>query len=322
MPAPTEWPPWTCPTHGVELLDQGDALVCQEDHAYPRMRGIPRFVPAANYAAAFGEQWLRYRLTQLDSHSGTTISEDRVRRCLGEELWATLADAEVLECGCGAGRFTEVLLARGARVTSVDLSAAVEANRENFPESEAHRVAQADIGALPFPEHGFDLVFCLGVVQHTPDPEATIQALYERVQPGGWLVFDHYSRKLAWRLGLAPLFRAVLKRLPAAKRMRATEWLVDLLLPLHRRAGRLGPLLTRVSPVYSYYTALPQLDDAAQREWALLDTHDALTDWYKHFRSEAQIQAVLSRLGLERIWCARGGNGVEARGRRPVSLRA
>jgi len=223
----------------------------------------------------------------------------------------------VLECGCGAGRFTEVLLSQGARVTSVDLSDAVDANQETFPQDEQHRVAQADLLRLPFEPRQFDVVFCLGVVQHTPSPEQTIATLYEQVRPGGFLVFDHYRHRLRWWLSTGPLWRAVLRRLPPERGLRITERLVTLLFPLHRRAGPAGILLRRVSPVQTYYHAFPELSHESQYEWALLDTHDALTDWYKHFRTPRQIESLLEELGLERIRVTEAGNGVEARGRRP-----
>jgi SAM-dependent methyltransferase len=309
-------PPWACPVDG-DLVQGTSDLRCPSAHVFPVCAGIPRFATSVGYSDAFGAQWLRFRRTQLDSVTGVTISADRTRRCLGETLWKDLAGRQVLECGCGAGRFTEVLLDRGASVTSVDVSAAVEANQDNFPQDDRHRVAQADIFALPFRPQSFDVVFCLGVVQHTPDPEDAIAALYEQVRPGGWLVVDHYSRRLQWWLSTAPLFRAVLKRLPDDRGLAATERLVDLLLPLHRRAGRGGPVLRRLSPVQAYYGKLP-LSDEAQREWAVLDTHDALRDWHKHFRTRAQIDDVLRGLGLEAVWCVESGNGVEARGRRPV----
>jgi len=279
---------------------------------------IPRFVSGSGYAAAFGLQWRRYRETQLDSYTGTTISRDRARRCLGEALWSSLGRLRVLEVGCGAGRFTEVLLDRGAFVASVDLSDAVDANSENFPPSETHRVAQADVMRLPFAPREFDIVFCLGVVQHTPDPEAAIGTLFDHVRPGGTLVFDHYATPLSWRLSTAPLARAVLRRLEPTKALRITERLVDLLLPVHRAAGRFGPIVTRLSPVYAYYHVLPQLPERLQREWALLDTHDALTDRYKHFRTPERLDAALRALGADVDRCERSGNGVEVRARRPA----
>jgi SAM-dependent methyltransferase len=313
----THWPPYVCPEDGRELNVEPGALMCSVGHSFAVIGDIPRFVAGSTYADSFGVQWNYYGLTQLDSHSRASISRDRLRRCLGEELWSSLPCREVLECGCGAGRFTEILLDQGGLVTSVDLSRAVEANATNFPPDGRHRVAQADLLALPFRPRSFDVVVCLGVIQHTPSSEETIEALHEQVRPGGWLVLDHYSAGPVRRLGLASLLRPVFRRLPPGRALRACEALVDATLPLHRRAGRFAPLARRLTGVTSYYDRLPQLPDSAQREWAVLDTHDALTDWYKHARSSEQIRAILTRLGLEEIWVAEDGNGVEARGRRP-----
>jgi len=112
----------------------------------------------------------------------------------------------------------------------------------------------------------------------------------------------------------------VLRRLPPERGLEWTERLVNALFPLHRAVlqSRIAQmLLSRISPVLSYYHALP-LNDELQREWSLLDTHDSLTDWYKHVRTKGQIRRVLERLGAEEIRCEYGGNGVEARCRRPV----
>src|SRR5204862_6595676 len=91
-------------------------------------------------------------------------------------------------------------------------------------------------------------------------------------------------------------------------------------LPLHQLVANshLRSVVYRLSPVLTHYRTYPALNDELQRQWALLDTHDSLTDYFKHFRTRAQIQRLLERLGLEKIWSAYGGNGVEARGRRPA----
>lgn len=309
-------PPLECPTHHCALEPVASGLVCARGEFYPAPGGVPRFVPPSSYADAFGLQWKRYRRTQLDSYSGTTITAARTRRSLGAGLWERLRGKQVLECGCGAGRFTEVLLGRGANVTSVDLSVAVEANAENFPPSPSHRIVQADIVRLPFAPRQFDVVFCLGVIQHTPDPVRTIRSLAQQVRPGGWLVIDHNTHSLSWATKTAPLFRAVLKRLPPETGLRCTEALVRWLLPVHRsvrRAALAQALLSRVSPVLSYYRALPELDDELQREWALLDTHDSLTAWYRHHLGKRAIRQILEDAGLTSVWCEKGGNGVEAR---------
>ncbi len=316
----SRWPMWHCPVHQEALLQRQGILQCPAGDTFPMRDGIPRFVSGSGYAAAFGLQWKKYRRTQLDSYSHTTISEDRVRRCLGEELWRELAGKQVLECGCGAGRFTEVLLARGALVTSLDLSEAVDANMENCPASDSHRGAQADILRLPFAPRQFDVVLCLGVIQHTPNPEETIMRLAEQVRPGGWLVLDHYTHSLSYYTKSSLLLRPFLKRLSPAQGLKWTERLVKLFQPAHKKVRRIHAaqiILSRLSPILTYYHALPELDNELHREWSLLDTHDSLTDWFKHFRTRKQIHRALHHCGLKNIWCEYGGNGVEARGRRP-----
>jgi SAM-dependent methyltransferase len=284
---------------------------------FPIVRDIPRFVESASYAELFGEQWKRFRLTQLDSYTGFPLTRDRMRRCFGEPLWNSLAGRQVLECGCGAGRFTEVLLAQRAVVTSIDLSSAVDANVESFPVGPNHRIAQADILQLPFAPRQFDVVLCLGVIQHTPNPEQTIAALAEHVRPGGALVIDHYTFGIGRVLSTKPFVRAVLRRKSAERARQKVESMVDRWLPVHRRlrdSRVMWSLLCRISPITNFYKTYPFLPEKLQREWALLDTHDSLTDWFKHLRSREQIRQVLEGLGFGDIWCEYGGNGVEARG--------
>jgi SAM-dependent methyltransferase len=314
------YPAWHCPVHKTLLQVANDELKCVSGHSFRVVGGIPRFVGDRTYADAFGLQWNRYRLTQLDSYRHTDHSARRARRCIGEELWKALAGKHMLEAGCGAGRFTEVLLAQGALVTSLDLSNAVEANAHNCPVGATHRVGQADILALPFSPRGFDLVFCLGVIQHTPNPETTIAKLFEQVKPGGTLVLDHYCHSLSAYTKTAPFVRMWLRRQSPEKGLIWTERLVRWFFPLHRavRHSRLGhKLVSRISPLLTYFHVSPDLSDEMQYELALLDTHDSLTDFYKHRRTRGQIRRLLEQLGAQKIWCEYGGNGVEARAKRP-----
>jgi SAM-dependent methyltransferase len=316
----SQWPDFCCPIHREHLEMNGDSLCCRGGERFALRQGIPRFVDKKSYADAFGAQWKRYRLTQLDSFTGVPITEERLRRCLGEQLWASLAFKHVLECGCGAGRFTELLLRQGALVTSIDLSEAVEANQQNFPQSGTHRIAQADILQLPFKPGQFDVVLCLGVVQHTPRPEATIAAISKQLKAGGTLVIDHYTYCISEFAKSAAVLRPIFKRLPPAVGLRLTERIVSSLIPFHKKVRHLRlaqMLLSRFSPVLCYYQTYPQLSDELQYQWALVDTHDSLTCWYRRFRTRAQIQRVMRSLGLVEIDCWWGGNGVEARGKYP-----
>jgi 2-polyprenyl-3-methyl-5-hydroxy-6-metoxy-1,4-benzoquinol methylase len=314
----SSWPAWACPVHGLELESSADAFQCPNGEAYPIRQSIPRFVDSQSYTAGFGAQWNRFRVTQLDSYTGTRLSEQRLRRCLSEAVWTSLAGRQVLECGCGAGRFTEILVREGAFVTAVDMSEAVTANHDNV-QSERHRVLQADLMRLPFAPRQYDVVMCLGVLQHTPDTLLALQRLWEHVRPGGHLVVDHYAWNWRRYTTAAPLFRAWMKRLPPPAALRWNERLVRFFLPLHLRArSRVAKLLLgRVTPVVYYGDIYPELTPEQQYEWSLLDTHDGLTDCYKRLLTKAQFEKMLTTLGGGELWCAPGGNGIEARLRRP-----
>jgi len=284
------------------------------------VRGIPRFVPSDGYAAAFGWQWKRFQRSQLDSYSGTTISRDRLTRCLGGHL-DIVRGKSVLEAGCGAGRFTEILLDAGARVVATDLSSAVEPSYANHGSDRDYFVCQADVRDLPVTPRSFDIVICLGVIQHTPDPEQTIAALAGYVKPGGLLAIDHYARNYPATWSRRAI-RTMLLRLPPERAARVALGIARALLPVHRVLwhrrrgfGRLRRYLARVSPVVDYYDAYPELRPDLLVEWALLDTHDTLTDRYKHLRDPEEIRAILEALGLANVEVASAGNGVEARAR-------
>jgi SAM-dependent methyltransferase len=307
------------PISASTLSLEGEELRTLKGASYPVVRGIPRFVGAENYASAFGDQWNRFPKTQLDSHTGLTISETRLARCMRGRL-ADLQGKHVLEAGSGAGRFTEVLLKYGAYVDSFDYSNAVEANAANNGASDRLTLAQADIRHPPFPPASYDYVICLGVIQHTPDPEESIRSLWAMVKPGGCLVIDHYRRKV--RNFLPPpfgvggmLYRQYFLRLPKDRQFDAVKKIFDFWFPWvwrFRESRILQLVLSRLTPIVNYYPHFGLRDREMYYEWMLLDTHDAMTDVYKHRRTPASIRRTLEKLGACNIIVATGGNGVEA----------
>src|SRR5829696_2778855 len=121
------------PATGAPLHAEGEFLKDSTGTTFPIINGIPRFVSSENYAAAFGLEWSVHKDTQLDRLSGVPITRERLERCLGSRV-ERLKGLCVLEAGCGAGRFTELMVSSGARVHAIDLSIAVEANRANIGE--------------------------------------------------------------------------------------------------------------------------------------------------------------------------------------------
>ena len=303
---------------------QDDGLAAKDGSVYPIVNGIPRFVSSENYAAEFGEQWNRFPRTQLDSQSGVTVSESRLTRCMQGEL-PSITGKRVLEAGSGAGRFTEVLLKYGAQLHSFDYSSAVDANASNNGENDRLSLAQADIRRIPFVRSSYDYVVCLGVLQHTPDPEESVRTLWEMVRPGGALVIDHYRWTLRWMLpppirDCVGIYRWLVLRLPQPSRFAFVKRLTDYWFPLHwrfRDSFFAQRVLRRFSPVIFHYPGIRLKDCQAHYEWSLLDTHDSTTDVYKHMRTPRQIEQLLGSLGALDIVVKTGGNGVEAFCRKP-----
>ncbi|REJ82307.1 MAG: class I SAM-dependent methyltransferase [Bacteroidetes bacterium] len=303
------------PNTGEKLISQNGHLVSPGGESFEIVNEIPRFTPSDNYASAFGLQWNTFTRTQLDSETGLDHSLVRIERCLGDKI-ETLRNKTILELGCGAGRFTEHLVGSGAIVHAVDLSNAVEANKKNIGNASNYVVAQASVYNLPFPDNSFDIVFCLGVIQHTPSPEKTIEALWKKVKPGGILMIDHYKWRLSYYFNLKPLWRHVLKSMKASKSQKIVNSVVKFFFPLHWKTRNIKPLwwlLHRISPLIEYTREYPQLDYGTHYQLSRLDTYDSLTDYYKHLRSKSQIQNILRKLGAENIWLNEDGNGIEAR---------
>lgn len=334
----------TCPTHlGTPLRTTKELLTadgvpwadgelrCLRGCRFGVRGGIPRFVSQINYASSFGVQWNKYPRTELDSYTGKSYSRERLERCLGAPL-ESLAGKSVLECGSGAGRFTELLIQHCEALTCLDLSAAVDANLLNCRRLGSYLIMQGDINASPLPRQFFDVVVCLGVIQHTSSPERTIGNLARHVRPGGLLVIDHYTRDrgspgrnlLSYfdYVDMVYPIRGVLRRMEPERAIRLTKLLTAACDPIRKRTSKflmIDRIARRLLPTACYYKKFPGLDPKIVYEMNELDTCDWLTDYYKFFRSPVQIRTALESLGLEVQSCGLGGNGVEARARVPVT---
>lgn len=113
-----------------------------------------------------------------------------------------LVSARVLDVGCGGGILCEALARQGATVTGIDvaekaLSVARLHQTESGLEIDYRRIT-AEALAASEPE-SFDLVCCLEMLEHVPDPAQTVAACAQLVKPGGQLVFSTINRNpIAW----------------------------------------------------------------------------------------------------------------------------
>ncbi len=104
----------------------------------------------------------------------------------------------VLDVGCGGGILADSLARSGAYATGIDLSTkvlriaqlhAMDAETENVQ----YREISAEAMAAEQPA-GFDVVTCMEMLEHVPDPASVVQACATLVKPGGWVFFSTLNR--------------------------------------------------------------------------------------------------------------------------------
>ncbi|NMG63514.1 bifunctional 2-polyprenyl-6-hydroxyphenol methylase/3-demethylubiquinol 3-O-methyltransferase UbiG [Azoarcus indigens] len=130
---------------------------------------------------------------------------------------ATLSGKKVLDVGCGGGILSESMAARGAHVTGLDLSEkALGVARLHLFESGRKVDYQLSSAEAYAAEHAatFDVVTCMEMLEHVPDPASTIAACARMVKPGGDVFFSTLNRNLKAYLFAIVGAEYVLKLLP------------------------------------------------------------------------------------------------------------
>ncbi|MCX8115713.1 MAG: bifunctional 2-polyprenyl-6-hydroxyphenol methylase/3-demethylubiquinol 3-O-methyltransferase UbiG [Burkholderiaceae bacterium] len=110
---------------------------------------------------------------------------------------APLAGQHVLDVGCGGGILADAMARKGARVTGIDLSSkplkvaelhALESGANvEYREISAEALARESPGA-------FDVVTCMEMLEHVPDPASSVRACATLARAGGWVFFSTINR--------------------------------------------------------------------------------------------------------------------------------
>jgi SAM-dependent methyltransferase len=268
--------------------------------------------------AAYDLQWNRFRIVRPEEDRATFLS----RTGMAPD---DFQDKVVLDAGCGMGRYLRVAAGLDPRLlVGVDLSGAVRAARDATAGLPNVAIVQGDLLRPPFADGCFDLIYSLGVMDHTPDPKAAFFALARLLAPGGRIVVWVYQKE-----------RALLEWIKNSQRAISTRMPLPILVGLCRMTAPIGGLkrrlmASRFRPVERAGVALHLLTlgvsmhpDPEVRVCDTLDwyaprymsrhTCDEVRGWY----SEAGLVDVVDLTRGQAFYHEGQGHGVNLIGRRP-----
>ena len=111
---------------------------------------------------------------------------------------APLAGRQVLDVGCGGGILAEAMARQGAEVLGIDLaSKSLKVAQLHALESGLGNVAYREVAVEALAQErpaSFDVVTCMEMLEHVPDPASVVKACAELVKPGGWVFFSTLNR--------------------------------------------------------------------------------------------------------------------------------
>jgi SAM-dependent methyltransferase len=269
---------------------------------------VPRFVAHGKYAQSFGEQWKTFAGTQLD----TDALQESEKRWGSEIGWKEkdLRGCSVIEFGSGAGRFVDIVSRRGARlVVGVDITDAVDAAQANLGWRDNVFFVQADLFQPPFVDGAFERGYSIGVLHHTPDPEAAFRTLVRLLNRNGKVglslyeicLFKRPSRnslrqstiEVLWALNMwrVELFRVFTTRMPDPVMIAYCKYFVPGLHYLNKI-----PVLRYLRYLFpsTCYRNLPV-------EWSMVDTNDTYATKIVHMYRHKDVFQWFMRANVQNI---------------------
>lgn len=164
----------------------------------------PQSAEQAKTNKTFSDKWRRFKQYGLEPEHKEFLFGWYCKKLGVPDLDALKAfygaKKRVLEVGPGSGFNTRFIAENcPGQVFALDVSDAALTTFENTRALDNCCVVQADLMDAPFPDDSFDFIIADGVLHHTPDTRAAVEALYRKVAPGGQFFFYVYRRMGAAR---------------------------------------------------------------------------------------------------------------------------
>ncbi len=276
----------TVPSDANGHVDTG-SVACTEGHDYPVVGGVPILLPRgadANAAAktiedSFGTQWDHF---DYDERTWGATVEQRLDEFLRQvDLPAEALQGKlVLDAGCGNGALSRAISSLGCEVVALDITdqpLAANAHFHDRPEGETHFV-QADLMRPAIKPASFDVIFCAGVLHHTPDTKATFDQMMPALAPACtvfvWL-YHHVPGRL---LAIKSKIRSGLSRLPARPKSFAVACLLPQAMLRQKIRARRGTLDDREN--FTWRERYVVLLDSYTPRYRWEHTQEELAGWY------------------------------------------
>lgn len=306
-------------TPQYDKLDSCVIVSCDKcNTSYPVINGIPRIVPECSFETtaigsltsrsearirefrttwhktqkSFGRQWLRYDVQAKDEDRRTFENKTGISL-------QKIAGMNVLDAGCGGGRYAFVTCAAGAKVVAADISLAVEKTQKLCGSMKNLQIVQANLMTLPFPEKSFDLIYSIGVLHHTPDTRKAFESLIPYLKPGGVISIWLYPKWSPFRENMNRFWRSLTTRLPHF----AIHALSTTVSPLGALRGRVYRsnyrLLARALwQTEKFFPGISNHPDPRQR---VCDTFDWLTPQYQWHHTDEEVRGWFESIGLTNV---------------------
>jgi len=190
----------------------------------------------------------------------------------------SLAGKTVLDAGCGNGMLSVAISAFDCDVVATDISASVEAAHQHFSNGGNERTyfIQSDLMAPALKRDAFDVIYCAGVLHHTPNTRRTFESLLPALSPGGTIFVWLYWRVPGAKARAAEVLRRAISPLPSPLKHSA----VRVLVPQSLIRNRIRVARGRAEPLNSREIMVRMLDSYTPRyRWQ--HTPEELHGWYR-----------------------------------------
>ncbi len=274
------FPQFYCPHCRARLsLPLPELLVCEQcQNEYPVLGGIPRFVQE-QHLASFGFQWNRYEVAHTEEDQVTFEAKTGFRL-------AELAGLQILDAGCGGGRYSKIAADAGANILGADHTSAVEKAAGLCEGLQNAAFIQADLKNLPLAEASFDAAFSIGVMHHDENTREVFEAVAKMVKPGGRLAVWLYRRNQWWQ-----------ERINRFLRNRTAGWPEGKL----ERLAKVGAWLGGVPVLNKMLNKVVNFSNHPNFENRVCDTYDWYAPAYQHHHTTEELCRWFREAGYDNL---------------------